>query len=966
MSLFQSLEIDSLKVRNLITRTSDNRAYPSDFTLYAKGDGGTYWSTGVTARQFIDLSTTTSSLISTVDGNNYVGTSTLSGTVVAQRNYIISTLAGISSFTQNLSSYSAAVFYVNGVVSSYSTSMGTFVDVTYTPLASTYIISTSLNLSMISTSIAEQAYLQSLSTTASTNRGQLQNLSTYTQNTYRAQSTAVGSTFGSVFRGLSTVYGSSVTYTNNRILFTAQQLTDLSTTVGIGFNITDTYPLQMANTASTLSTAITLGDYSTLVSANTFSSRNLSTLLSTVNLLISTSQSTLSSRIASSQLALVSSIQSTNAYVLATLNIVSTNNSQQLSSINGNISTIITTGLVDTLYQQFIQLQDYSAYLITSTLYTANNGFNSTVTTYTYIYNSTLNYINASTFNWLIDNAYFSSVSILQPLVVSTMDNVISTQIIRFDSTITGETEYFTSTISSYIDNLNTQLSSFVSTTEVNVSTINGEGLSTQMALYSTTIEAASSFIANASASSLTATSTILGYQLMTAPSIILNSIDNISTLSNVSTITGLPSLQAGIAELDVSLYNNFYILVSDISSDVFYGLVYKTDWSTVNRDINIYIDIQSSYSNKFFTLDTDNLSTWLSTPKIYNPGSFNLVTAEHITNVPNTDSIGQIYLSTFIGAYMISLRLLPDAMYLKSVYTYPYIYSNLNILSFITPVNVKVSNPLLNQSSFTYRGGSMPVTWETNDPNIPLGFRFVGKDAAGNTVSKWAGPYNSGAGRADVIIPGGLSPFISYNTMFLSVYPNKVDQSGTTDGNINTPSMTFAQHALPPLVVVNPSLNSRIKVYNPGTNPRYLQVAEIWVNNEKRQNTVAGRYARQYARFISTASIPYNTDLDSFGPQKAFDGNLTTYFAGGLTPTQTDPNAYIQATASSFTRGTTSTTLISSIEIYAGPITDGLEGMSFDLYNWNEPGVPNGLFYSTMALSSYKVNVLSFNGVDG
>ena len=60
MATLKTLEIDTVKIRSLQVAAKDNIYIPSNYELYSKGDGTTYWSTGVTGAQFLNLSTTVS------------------------------------------------------------------------------------------------------------------------------------------------------------------------------------------------------------------------------------------------------------------------------------------------------------------------------------------------------------------------------------------------------------------------------------------------------------------------------------------------------------------------------------------------------------------------------------------------------------------------------------------------------------------------------------------------------------------------------------------------------------------------------------------------------------------------------------------------------------------------------------------------------------------------------------------
>jgi len=637
---------------------------------------------------------------------------------------------------------------------------------------------------------------------------------------------------------------------------------------------------------------------------------------------------------------------------------VSTSSAADISTINQNISTLIATGLVDTLYQTFIQLEEYSYNIIASTLNTSNIILISTTASYEVQYASTLEYINVSTFNYLVANAYLSSISTLVPEVISTMDYYISTEVVYFNSTIQGDVEYFDSTISASIRYFNSSLSSFIDDAGTTVSTFIAQGLSEQSVLFSTTVELISTFEAVADISSLITISSLLGHQYATAPSIILNSIDHLSSITGVGGITDLNPITVGIAELDISNYNNFYILVSDIRSDVYYGIVYTGDVTNANRDINVVIDIQSSYSNNFQTIDTGTLTQWLSTPPIYNPISYSLTTSSPC--LPPAETTPQLYISTFLGTYNLNFRLTNQAMLLQTVETYGYIYSKLTFTNppILPPPNVQVITPnsFPIGASFRYRGGKMTVSWNTNDYNVPVGINFLGVDTFGNTVSTWAGPFKATDLTATFTIPTQYNaPYVSYKTISLSVYP---------DNNQRTIAKPFAKQTLDPLVIVNPTLNSRVRVYNDGTNPRYLNVAEIYLYNDLNQNVISDPNYASYRNLVSTASLPYNQDPTK-GAQAAMDNNPATAFWGGTNATTIDRSAYVQASLQSNLSSYTSPNLLSSIVLLPDHVNSvGLYNMYMTLSNWHDPAITtDGLFYSTIQLPSSSVCAFSFSG---
>jgi hypothetical protein len=297
--------------------------------------------------------------------------------------------------------------------------------------------------------------------------------------------------------------------------------------------------------------------------------------------------------------------------------------------------------------------------------------------------------------------------------------------------------------------------------------------------------------------------------------------------------------------------------------------------------------------------------------------------------------------------------------LFIRDIQTYPFIYSNVTFtgnLSF--PRNVQTLDPNLSQvSTFVYRGTPIAISWQTNDLNIPLGVKFTGRDLYGNYIANWTGPYASGKGSAMVKVPTPNAPFAVYDAMHLCVYPNTANGTNTAAGNAN--SNTFSTRQIPSsLYVVNPTANTYIRVLNPGLN-KFLQVTDIKVNNDNRQNLLSD--STGVTDFtIDTVDInvnvfPFNGSYAAFGGQNAVDGNPSTYYYGGYISGEPNINAYVGGkfkTVAPFSQMQHGATLISSVEISQGPLYN-LQGMQLVLSNFNEPGIQDGLFYSTITLNS-------------
>jgi hypothetical protein len=957
MSLIQNLEIDTLRLRNLLVRNPDNTPIPANYHLYSKGDGGTYWSTGVDARQFTSLS----SQVSTNTGNFTNVIRIASTSIAGALNSTISTVYGFSTFAQNLSTYSAATAYTDQQIQLLGCEIVINLSTYYVSKDDLGVASTAIYAALTSTSDGLTSSINTLSSqNASTlllissitdvNIGQIQALSTYT-----------ASTFGGVFVIESTNYGTLATTIDGQKIYFDGQISVLSSNVGAQAQITNGTTSTLAAATSTLSTAIAVGDISTLRLANIYTSTTQIQTLSTTNSLISSMRSTVEGELTSTITPISTSLGSTTVGLVRDFQQLSTVAISTIITISSNINILLSTGLIANIYQTFTELEIYSYNVLNNVITSSNTFLISTVSTLEYEYISTLNFINTSTYNFLVANAYLSSISTVVPLTLSSMNAVVASTVSTFNSTILGNSITFstiiTQDISTFSSNIFTITSSYLSTVSSYLKVISVQTASSIIILedFSNSTISAIVQLTNVNISTI---SSQFYTQFDTAPSIILYNIHNVSTLTNTRPITALSSLKASVANLDVSKYQNFYVLLSDLSNDVYYGLTYSTNTNAlINRDIEVRIDIMSSYSNQFFVFDTDHLSHWLNRSTIYNPKSFSYLTNDASFIVPTPDTTQQVYISTFVGAYILNLRLSRDSMYLKSVYTYPYIYSNLILSTITLPTNVQSADP--NPGGYTptnynlmYSGSGIQMTWRTNDLNMPLGVKFVGTDVAGSTIISWSGPYSSGLLSANVKVPPAPSPFATYSSIYVGIYPNSPYKNATTDGNLQAGNMVFAASTFgKPLGIVSPTLNTKITVYNPGTVSNYLQVGSLWVTNMYKENVITDKF-NTYASLISTSSYPFLGNYADNGPQKAFDSNPATYFYGGNGPGNLDQNAFMAATMSSLTSAYTSSVFISTIEL-TGSGNIPLTGMKLKIENSNLPApFTNGIFYSTMNIT--------------
>lgn len=967
MSLIKNIEIDTLKLRNLVVKDNQNNPVLSSFHLYAAGDGTTFWSTGVDAQQFINLSTKVNNVNSTLQNFESTATSTIRNITSSLEADVFSSIYSLSSFIVNLQTYSINTTYTDAAIAQYSTGVETTLTTRYQTIASSLTLFT-LGLQNTSTSVS-QIGVQIAATNASvvaTNALIARN-STITRSTlFNNQSTYTTSTFTGLFQLESTNFGTLNTLILANVAYTTNSLNNISTSEGQVLSSISNVPVLLTSTIVAASTLAFFGLSTSYVSSVNYTNAAINTLYISTNNQIDITQSTLQGQLASTTTGLLLSRTQIVSSLISSIYSISTSSGSTLTYFEQNITVLLSTGLTQNIYQTFIDLQAYSANLIAGTTSTSNFVINSTNTALQSQSLSSYNGVMSSSFLYITENLYASTISTILPQMNSTVNGNISTSNAFFTSTIASTTQYFQLLVNATYVAFTQDIDAYTANYEIQISTQIANGLSSQNAVLSTAVILNEQLLNETLSTYVFTLSSFTYSQYATAPSIIMNKVNNLSTLNNVASVTGLSSLVAGIVTLDTTNYNNFYVLVSDIGANVFYGLAISTSQAKMNQDFTVQIDIKSTYQNSFFTLDTSNMSRWLNTPPIYNPNSFSLITN---SQVPKADTVQQIYLSTFIGAYIIDMRYTPMGMFIKNIQTYPFIYTTATFTgSIIIPKNVQVSNQQLAQhSSFVYRGSPIQVSWQTNDLNIPLGIKFTGTDLYNRPITSWSGPYNSGPGTAGIKVPTPAAPFAKYDMMYLGVYPNTtLNGNNTTSGN--SQNLIFASRPIPSsLYVVNPTINSYIRVLNPGTVNNYLQVNEIRVNNDVNQNMTQVSTNCVFTPDTDTVNIntfPYNGSYTTFGWQNAFDNNPNTFFYGGYTATQINPNAIVAgqfSTTSAFAMLPPAPLQISSIEVVQGP-TYNLQGMQLIMSNRNEGLIANGLFYSTITLSAANTQSFSFS----
>lgn len=961
MSLIKNIEIDTLRLRNLQVRDAKNNPVSSGFQLYALGDGTTSWSPGVNAQQFIYLSSSVNNLNSTI---NYFGSTVVStveiviSTVAAN---IYSTIYTLSSLVTLLQTYEINTAYTDAKVALYSTQVAANNLTIFQTIVSSQILytQTNQNIANIATQLFTEIY--NVSTAVSSTNGRISKTSTIVTSTlFGGLSTFVTSTF----IGYSSIQGANFVTLEKlieaNIAFTESTFTNITSSQNKFVVSLSSISLSQTAALNALSTQVIIGLSTVYQSSIIYTNSAISTLYMSTTTLVQNSRSTLQSEIATAVSSLLISRSTIVQTILTQVQTVSTQNASSFTYLQNSIALLLSTGLTQSIYTTFIDLQGYSASTIFATQSTTTFIVYSTSTDMVAqgltLYNDALQ----SSYIWATTSLYDSTFSTVFLATNSTINALLTSSLNYFDTIIVSTYNQYDTQIINTIANYEQDLTNLTILYEQQIENQINVGLSSQNAIYTESISSISSLIENALSTNVIQLSSFTYSQFVTAPTQIINKTDNISTLTNVFADTGLSSINVGIINIDATTYNNFHVQLSDIGTNVFYGLTVSTSLEKINQDFTIQVDIRSTYSNSFLTLDTTNFSAWLTTPTIYNPNSFSFQPINVLQNpVPKADTTQQIYISSFIGAYIINMKYTNMGLFIRDIQTYPFIYSNVTFtgnLSFPRNVQTLDSNLAL-VSTFVYRGTPIAISWQTNDLNIPLGVKFTGRDLYGNYIANWTGPYSSGKGSAMVKVPTPNAPLAVYDAMHLCVYPNTANGTNTAAGNAN--SNTFSTRQIPSsLYVVNPTANTYVRVLNPGLT-KFLQVADIKVNNDNRQNLLSS--ATAVTNFtIDTVDInvnvfPFNGSYSAFGSQNAFDGNPSTYYYGGYITGEPNINAYVGGkfkTVAPFSQMSHGAAQISSIEISQGPLFN-LQGMQLIVSNYNEPGIQDGLFYSTITLNS-------------
>jgi len=531
MAFTATQTLDNVLLRGLNFRLNNNAPISSLYTLYANGQGQTYWSNAINTNDISSLS----SLISTNNASIYstfavqstqIGvlnstTQLLSTNLANTSNYFDSTIQNIASVSTFNNQFNALYAVVSTGLSTLSTTIGSVNSTTISSLQA-YTNST----------VAAAA----VSTTAYINR-QVSSISSYTIES-------------SVFYNYSTA---ATIYVNNLIISTSRGLTRqistsdgiLSTTIFNNSNAFSTTTGRLTVATSSLSTRVSSLEFvstnNSTITGQWISSQigvttkpQFSTLNSQVNTL-STQISTINAN-ATMALAVASTISTNTAFANSTLNSTIGGIQNQIAVLTYEFSVITTSSILAGIYDTFIALEAYTSTLIGSTI-AQMNPFLST------LYQSTVQ-MNISTsqgfYSQWTSTLYFSSISTVTVQATSTATAYTISTLTSTLLTITGST--FQSSILGY------------------VSTPGGQAISTFNSQAASSINSFNSLV-NAS----TVQSSIIGY--ISTPAA-----EAIAALSNIANPYASQNLMLSgsnyTATMDMSNYRNFDVLITTLQGN--------------------------------------------------------------------------------------------------------------------------------------------------------------------------------------------------------------------------------------------------------------------------------------------------------------------------------------------------------------------------------------------------------------
>ncbi len=485
MAFTQTQTLDNILLRGITFRTPANAAISSQYTLYASGQGQTYWSNSVAPHHVSSLSTAIANDVfrlstnaAQYDSNAFSTMAFMQSTIQIQSTGIVRLNNGLVSTTTRLiandQSQSNSINILSNNFNVLSNQLGNVlaarVDAIYTSTIR-YVQSTLYGVSSFSTFINEidglstltNALHSTLSTT--TMLGNASTYSTLTTNYTDAIQYAILSTNLVVSDQLSTV---STALTNKTDLSTFSSIITgqlLSTTTGLYNSQSTSDGLMTEYTSTIYYSSIRRAEQNIIdLSTDVFDLQQFSTSISTINnfwisSFVSTSQSiqdvyttstilNVSTNIGNVALSTVnvannlSTFASTITNNLSSAYSIVSRNDSTIKGLQYEFSIITTSSILSGIYDTFIGLEGYTSTLVGSTIATTDT-FKSTLYVSTVLQNAS---ISRSYFNFYVSSMYDNTLSTLIPSTFMFTSSMVST---LYSTSYTFMTSSLTSTMTS-------------------------------------------------------------------------------------------------------------------------------------------------------------------------------------------------------------------------------------------------------------------------------------------------------------------------------------------------------------------------------------------------------------------------------------------------------------------------------------------------------------------------------------
>lgn len=389
-------------LQQLNFRGAGNTPISSLYTLYANGQGLTYWSNSVNPDAISSLSTAIGNVYTEVEAD--LQTAILS-TNVATSTLIFETLGDVTSVSTQLSNYQtetnstfAAVFINEASLSTSVTQVSTGVNAAFLSTANSFQIQ--LDSYYQSTMNASLSTINSISSISSF-YSQIQSTTNLTQDGLSSLSTALYTQNTSTYNSLLNITNTGLTST---AVWTASEIGNLSS-MFISIDALNTFSTDinyaLLSTSASFQSTLTgngneLADHeirienlealSTSLSTITYAwiSSFYSTNIYSVNITAQNQSTLLGNSISSAQ-----TFSTQYFYTISSMNSSTNINTINISNLSYQFSIITTSSILSGIYDSFIELENYTVGLINSTTQASYDLISTTTSTTYGIINAT-------------------------------------------------------------------------------------------------------------------------------------------------------------------------------------------------------------------------------------------------------------------------------------------------------------------------------------------------------------------------------------------------------------------------------------------------------------------------------------------------------------------------------------------------------------------------------------------------